>query len=302
MIRLRLLGMAAALAAFAGIASAAAPVPPQKELTGTLKRIKDSGVVRMGYRDSAVPLSYLDREGRPAGYSIDLCLAIAEEIAASIGGRRPRFEFYLVTPETRIEQIVNGRLDLECGATSNTEERRARVAFSPVIFVAGTRLMVKRGSSIHSMRDLEGRSLVAVAATSNARAMLALGPGKVRNLRLVHASGYNEAFAMLEAGLVEAMAADDVLIEAFLAERNLRERYIMVGSPLTHEPYGIMFARDDPGIAHMVQAAFERLATTGELRRLYDRWFVGTLPSGRKLGIPMNAMLVKEFQALGMAP
>lgn len=290
------------LPALAAPTSRPAPPPVAKELTGTLKRVKETGILRMGYRANAVPFSYLGRDGQPAGYSVDLCLAIAEEIAASIGGRRPRFEFFLVSPESRIDDVVSGRVDLECGSTSNTEERSNRVSFSPVIFVAGTRLLVKRGAAIHSLRDLEGKTVVAVAATTNARAMVALGSGKVRNMRVTNAPGYEPAFAMLEAGTADAMAADDVLIEAFLADRNLRDRYIMVGDPLTHEAYGIVYARDDAGMAGMIDAAFRRLATTGELRKTYDRWFVNTLPSGRRLGVPMNAMLEKEFRGLGMPP
>ena len=282
--------------------SPAAAPPPARELAGTLKRIKDAGVVRMGYRAAATPFSYLGRDGQPTGYSVDLCLAIAEEIAASIGGRRPRFEFLMVTPESRIDDVASGRIDLECGSSSNNEERRARVAFSPVIFVAGTRLLVKRGSTIHSLRDLEGKTVVAVAATTNARSMMALGAGRVRNMRVTQLAGYEAAFAMLESGAADAMAADDILIEAFLAERNLRERYIMVGDPLTHEAYGIMFAHDDPGIAAMVHAAFTRIAATGELRKVYERWFVNTLPTGRRIGVPMNAMLEKEFRGLGLPP
>ena len=290
-----------ACSAFETPAAEALP-PSPRELTGTLKRIQDTGTIRFGYRESASPFSYVGRDGLPAGYSIDICLSIGEEIAASMGGRRPRFEFVLVTPETRIDLVASGRIDLECGATSNTEERRARVAFSPVIFVAGTRLLVKRGSSIHSLRDLEGKAVVVVAATSNSRAMLALGPAKVRNMRVTHAYGYEEAFMKLDADMVEAMAADDILIEAFIADRNLRDRYIVVGDPFTHEPYGIAFARDDPAFAAIVQAAFVRLATTGELRKTYDRWFVNTLPSGTRFGIPMNTLLEKEFRGLGMPP
>jgi glutamate/aspartate transport system substrate-binding protein len=279
---------------------AAAPAVPQAELSGTLKRIRDAGVVRMGYRDAAIPFSYRGSEGRPVGYSVDLCLAIAEEIAAAIGGPRPRFEFYMVTTASRIDQVAGGRLDLECGTTSNTEERQARVAFSPVIFVAGTRLLVPRGSGVHSLRDLEGKRVVGVAATSNARAMVALGPAKVRNLRVTNAAGYEVAFSMLAAGTADAMAADDILIESLLDERGLRDQYVMVGDPITHEPYGIVFARGDPAMAAVVQAAFRRLASTGELRRIYERWFVQALPSGRRLGIPMNTLLEKEFRALGM--
>ena len=160
--------MLAALLA-AGDAGAQIDEPPARTLTGALKRIKASGVVRIGYRAQAIPFSYEARAGQPWGYSIDLCEAIVEDIAREIGVASLRTEYRRVTPSDRIDQVVDGRIDLECGASTNTAERRTRVAFSPLTFVSGTRLLVRRGGPVHSLRDLAGRRVVVARGTTNAR-------------------------------------------------------------------------------------------------------------------------------------
>jgi glutamate/aspartate transport system substrate-binding protein len=275
--------------------------PPVHALTGTLKRIRDAGLVRIGYREAAVPFSYARAGGEPWGYSIDLCLAIVEDLSAAVGGRPLRVEYRLVTPANRIEQVAEGRIDLECGSTTSNAERRQRVAFSPVIYIAGTRLLVKRGSAVRSLRDLGGKAVVAVAGTTNARAMVALGAGQVRNLRVLTAASYEQALTMLATDAVDAMAADDVLIAGLLDERGLRDRYVMVGEALTREPYGITFARD-AAMEDVVRATFARLAASRELRLVYNRWFVRTLPSGARVNLPMSTELERAFQILGLPP
>ena len=162
----------------AGDAIAQIDEPPARTLTGVLKRIKASGVVRIGYRAQAVPFSYEAREGQPWGYSIDLCEAIVEDIAREIGVASLRTEYRRVTPADRIEQVADGRIDLECGSSTNTAERRTRVAFSPLIFVSGTRLLVRRGAPVHSLRDLAGRRVVVVRGTTNADVMRQLAAGR----------------------------------------------------------------------------------------------------------------------------
>jgi glutamate/aspartate transport system substrate-binding protein len=255
-----------------------------------LERIKQQGTVRIGYRANAAPFSRAGTDGRPQGYSIDLCHAIVEDLSAALGGRSLRIEYRLVTPEDRLDQVTGERVDLECGATTNTEERRKRVAFSPPIFVAGTRLLVKRGNPLHSMRDMVGRTIVTVTGTTNARAMLELGSGRAQNLRLTTARSYEQALAQLDLGEADALAADDILIMGFLEGRGLRDNYIMVGDPLTQDIYGVTFARD-PALADAVNVTFARLAASRELRSLYDKWF---LP----LGLPMGAYLESLFQGL----
>jgi glutamate/aspartate transport system substrate-binding protein len=296
--------VAACVAMAAAIPASAQPFgePPARELTGVLKRIKATGAVHIGYRVGAVPFAFVSRDGGVSGYSIDICHAIVEEIAEATGGRPLRVEYRRVTPADRVDQVADGRVDLECGATTGTAERRARVAFSPLIFVAGTRLMVKRGSAIRSDRDLAGRKVAVASGTTNEAAMrrLAAQPGRAFEVQV--ADGFAQAFGRLAEGTVDALAADDILVAGFLAERDPRGAYAMVGGPLSHEPYGIMFAKDDAPLAQAVQVAFRRLAESGEIRRIYDKWFMRTLPSGARIALPMGTQLRRAFELIGLSP
>ena len=272
--------------------------PEARPLTGALKRIHDAGVVRIGYREGAVPFAARGKTGEPYGYSIDLCRAIVEDLASAIGHRHLAVEFRKVTPADRIDQVVDGRIDLECGATTNTAERRERVAFSPIIFIAGTQLLVRRGSPIRSMRDLTGRTVVAVTGTTNEQVMRSLTT-KVRGLRVESAADYPAALDQLQRGQADAFAADNVLLAAYRAEHGLQKSTAIVGEQLSYEPYGIMFARDE-ALAAQVLSTFRRLAATRELAVLYNTWFLRPLPSGVRLDVPMSPALLRSFGALGM--
>ena len=283
---------------------AAQPIdePAARPLTGVLRRIKDTGVVHLGYRQSAVPFSFASQSGRPLGYSIDLCHAIVEDIASAIGGDALRLEYRLVTPTNRIDQVVEGKIDLECGTTTSTTERRQRVAFSPLIFIAGTRLLVKRGAPIHSLRDLNGRTVIVVRGTTNEAAMKGLAADRARNIHLLVADDYPAALAKLKAGDGSALAADDVLMVGLLAAQRLGKEYAIVGELLSYEPYGIMFAKDDAPLAEAVKSTFIRLATSREIRSIYNQWFMRPLPSGVRLGLPFSGHLERSFEILGLPP
>ena len=263
-----------------------------------LARIKEAGSVHIGYRENAVPFSWSTAGAPPRGYSIDLCLAIVADLSKA-AGKALAVEYRIVTPESRLDMVSQRRIDLECGSTTVTEEREARVAFSPLIFVGGTRLLVKRGKALHSLRDLSGKTIVAVAGTTNARALLAMA-SRPRDMRVRTTRGYDEAITMLDTDNADALAADDVLLAGLLAERKWQDRFIVVGDPLTKEPYAIAFPRDDPALAAAVHNTFVRLATSGELRRIYGKWFLQPLPGGAALGLPMGAHLVSVFKELGL--
>ena len=267
---------------------------------GTLARIKESGTVRIGYRENAAPFSWSTAGAAPRGYSIDLCLAIVEDLSMA-AGKPLRVQYRMVTPETRLDMVTQGHIDLECGSTTVTEERQARVAFSPLIFVGGTRLLVKRGNALYSLRDLSGKTVVAVAGTTNARALLAQA-GRTRDIRLRTTRSYDEAVTMLDTDNADALAADDVLLAGLLIERRWQDRFIVVGDPLTREPYAIAFPRDDAALAASVHGTFVRLATTNELRRVYGKWFLQPLPTGAALGLSMGAHLSSVFKELGLPP
>jgi glutamate/aspartate transport system substrate-binding protein len=258
--------------------------------------------VRIGVREAAVPFASINSSGQASGYSVDLCLAIVDDMAKAIGVNAVRVEYRRVTPANRIEQVAKGRIDLECGATTNTAERRERVAFSPPTFIAGTQLLVKRGSPVRSVRDLSGHKVVVVRHTTNEAAMQRWASEAKRGLRLVVAEDYEAALARVASGEVTALAADDVLLIGYIAERNLRREYAVVGEALSYEPYGIMYAKDDEAMRLLVHSTFKRLATTGEIRSIYNKWFVRSLPSGMQLSWPMNTHLALTFELLGMPP
>ena len=294
-------GLLAAVVFLAGTAAHAQTDEPEaRALSGVLKRIKDAGFVRIGYRENSIPFSFAGAGSAPYGYSIDLCNAIVEDIAAAVGGRELGVRYVRVTSTDRIDQVVQGSIDLECGSTTNNAERRRRVAFSPLIFVAGTRLLVKRGSPVHSVVQLAGRKVLVVAGTTNEAAMRQIALRRVTGMQIVTAGAYPEAYARLAAGEADALGADDVLLAGYLAEKGLRGQYTIVGELLSYEPYGIAFARDDAALAEVVYRSFERLATSRELRWIYNKWFLRALPSGERLAVPMSAELERSFQILGL--
>lgn len=294
--------LAAAMVLAAAEGAHAQPGDEPRALAGALKRMKESGVVRIGYRGGAVPFAFAGPDGRPHGYSIDICHAIVEDIAEAAGAVALRVEYRVVTPADRVDQVAGGRVDLECGATTGTGERRERVAFSPLIFVAGTRLLVKRGSAIRTERNLPGRRVAVARGTTNEAAMRTLASRAGHAFDLKVADGFAQALEWIAEGAVDAVAADDVLIAGFLASRDPRGNYAMVGEPLSHEPYGIMFAKGDAALAGAVAAAFRRLATTREIVWIYDKWFLRGLPSGIRLGLPMSLQLRRSFEILGLPP
>jgi glutamate/aspartate transport system substrate-binding protein len=176
------------------------------------------------------------------------------------------------------------------------------VAFSPLVFVAGTRLLVRQGSPVRSVRDLAGRKVAVARGTTNEQAMNQLAALRKRSFAVLAADDYEQALQKLAAGEVDALAADDILLTGYIAEKGLRGRYAVVGELLSYEPYGIMFARGDAPLAEAVDATFRRLATSREIRWIYNKWFLRPLPSGIRLGLPMSAELQRSFEVLGLPP
>ncbi|MBV9362457.1 MAG: amino acid ABC transporter substrate-binding protein [Betaproteobacteria bacterium] len=271
------------------------------ELIGTLAKARAAGALTIAYRESSVPFSYLSDRGEPIGYSIELCRKLAEAIGDSVG-RELALKWLPVTSESRIDAIVSGRADLECGSTTSNLERQKVVAFSPVIFVAGTKLLVKRGSSIRSYRDLRGKTVVATAGTTNAQAMQEVQRRFKIDFRLTSARDHAESYAQLEAGKADAFASDDVLLYGLVAQRKSQAQFQVVGEFLSYDPYGIMFRKGDPQFAELVQRTFHDLAEDGEIERQYTRWFLRRLPSGQAVNLPMSPQLETLIRAMAARP
>lgn len=270
-------------------------------LSGRLQRIKASGVVRLGYRENAIPFSYLGPDAKPVGYSLDLCDAIAATIAEDLAVPL-NVESVRVTAQDRIQQVVSGAVDLECGSTTNTAERRRQVAFSPVIFITGTRIAVPRGSAIRGVAGLAGRNVAVVRGTTNEAAMREVSRLRKLGLTFVVTDSYPDALALFGAGKADALAADEVLLLGLLAETGRTRDFRLVGELLSFEPYGIMYPRDDPALAEVVDRTLRNLAASREIVWIYDRWFVRPLPSGRRLNLPMSPQLRRAFELIGLPP
>jgi glutamate/aspartate transport system substrate-binding protein len=271
-------------------------------LSGTLKRIAQSGTIRLGYRIDAAPFSFVSRAGEVHGYSIDLCRAIAAAIGEEIGGASPRVEFRQVTAADRLDRVATGEVDLECGSTTNTAARRERVAFSPLIFITGTRLAVRRDAGIRGLADLAGRSVAVVRGTTNEAALRGIVARQGLRVGIVATDDLVQAFELLASGRVDAVGGDDVLLVGHLVRTGTRARHAVVGALLTFERYGIAYPRDDLQLTAVVERAMGDLARAGELRAIYNKWFVRTLPNGERLGMPMGPELRRSFEMLGMPP
>jgi glutamate/aspartate transport system substrate-binding protein len=288
-----------------GGADLTAPPPGSEEstpaiLSGTLKKVRDSSVVVIGYRDASFPFSFVQQgASRPLGYSIDLCIGIVDEIVRELGGNPTRTVFAPVTADSRTEAVTSGKVDLECGSTTSNAERQRSVAFSPIIYVAGTKLLVKRSSGISSYRDLGGKTLVVTSGTTNEAAMKQLNDKYKLGIAIVSARDHDESYNMLADGKADAFATDDVLLYGFIITRKAEAAMAVVGDFITYEPYGIMFRRDDPLMAAAVNRAFLAMARARALADIYRRWFLQPGPNGGSLSLPMSAQLSEVFRGLG---
>jgi glutamate/aspartate transport system substrate-binding protein len=276
------------------------PSVSAQELTGTLKKIKDSKTVTLGYRASSIPFSYLNKSREPIGYSIDLCNEVVKEISSEFQGVEIGVNYKLVRAETRIAAVGSGEIDLECGSTTANFERKKQVAFSPVFFVAGTKLLVPRSSSISSYRDLRDTTVVVTAGTTNEAAVRAISDKQRLGIKIVVGKDHDESFAMLKEGKADAFATDDVLLYGLVATTKSEDQFHVVGEFLSYDPYGLMYRKDDPDFAAVVDRTFSRLAQSRELVQLYNKWFQQRLPTGEILNLPMSPQLEEIFRVQGV--
>jgi len=268
-------------------------------LSGTLKKIRDSGTITLGYRESSLPFSYLNKRQQPIGYSIDLCREIVEEASTELDGMDIRIALAPVTSADRLDKVKSGAVDLECGSTTSNLQRQKDVAFSPIFFVAGTKLMVPKASTVQSYRGLAGKTVVVTAGTTNEAALRTLSDRQKLGITIVTAPDHGQSLALLVAGTADAFATDDVLLYGFIATEPSARDMKVVGDYLSYDPYGLAYRRDDPAFAAAVDHAFARMAAERRLTELYNKWFLRRLPTGETLNLPMSPQLEEIFRVLG---
>jgi glutamate/aspartate transport system substrate-binding protein len=282
----------------------AAPAQAQEQaaptaLTGTLAKARETGAITIGYRESSVPFSYLNARKEPIGYSIELCRALVTAIEDAVN-RSLTIKWVPVTSDSRIDAVASGKVDLECGSTTNNLERQKRVSFSPTMFVSGTKVLVKKGSPIKSFRDLAGRKVAVTAGTTNEKTLRDLSEKFKLNINLQVTRDHAESFGLVKSGQADAFATDDVLLYGLIAQDAAKADYEVVGDFLSYDPYGIMYRKDDPQLNKVVVDTFQVLAEDGEIERQYKRWFLRKLPSGESINLPMSAQLETIIQTMSV--
>src|SRR5580693_559268 len=267
-------------------------------LSPTLAKIKSTHVVHLGYRESSPPFSFLDQANRPIGYSLELCEAIVDEIGVEVDDSGLRIEYVKVTSDDRIPAVVQGKIDLECGSTTANAERAKQVAFAPLMFVAGTKLMVPKHSTISAPKDLLGKTVVVTKGTTNEQAMRAVDKKFTLGLNIVTGSDHEQSYQMLVDGKVDAFATDDILLYGLIARHKSQDKFRVTGDYLSYDPYGIMFRKGEPQLAAVVERTFRKLGTNHDLVPLYNKWFTARLPTGERLNVAISPQLEDSFKAL----
>jgi len=292
------LSLAACLLATA----ASAQTGGSEGLSPTLANIKNTHVVRLGYRESSPPFSFLDQANRPIGYSLELCEAVVDEIGVEVDDPNLKIAYVKVTSDDRIPAVVQNKIDLECGSTTANAERAKQVAFSPLMFVAGTKLMVPKASSVAAVTDLKGKTVVVTKGTTNEQAMHSVDKKFSLGLNIVTAADHEQSYQMLVDGKADTFATDDILLYGLIGRHKSQDKFRVTGDYLSYDPYGIMFRKGEPQLNAVVERAFRKLGSNHDLIPLYNKWFVSRLPTGERLNVAISPQLEEAFHVLDDSP
>ena len=274
----------ARILAAAAVALLLPGVAPAQELTGTLKKIKDGGTIAIGYREQSVPFSFRGADGQPAGYSIDLCQRIATGVQQQLKLSKLDVKWVAVTPENRIQSVVNGTVDLECGSTTNSLSRQEQVDFSHMTFVDGASMLVKKSDRMTAFQDLNGKKIAIIPGTTTDGAVRNALQKAFVNAQIVPVKEHREGMTMLEKGTVDAYASDRTLLIGLAVTASDPSQYAISEQYFSYEPYGFMLRRGDAPFRLAVNRVLSSLYRSREVLQIYGRWF-------GKLGEPGNLLL-----------
>jgi glutamate/aspartate transport system substrate-binding protein len=282
--------LVATLGLFAGAAHA--------QDAGTLKKIKDTGVISLGYRESSIPFSYYDEQQNVIGYSHEFMMKIVDAVKQKLNTPGLKIRLTPVTPQNRIPLVQNGTVDLECGSTTNNVEREQQVTFSNTIFVIGTRLMTRKDSGIKDWLDLKGKTVVTTAGTTSERLLRRMNQDKGMGMNIISAKDHEEAFQALASGRASAFMMDDALLAGERAKSGHPAEFVILGAPQSEEAYGCMMRKNDPEFKKVVDGAIAKIETSGEADQIYQKWFESPIPpKGLNLNFPENDAIRALFKS-----
>ena len=264
-----------------------------QDLTGTLKKIKDSGTVTIGNRESSVPFSYLDDKQQPVGYSMDLCHKIVDALKAELKMPGLKVAYTPITSQNRITLTQNGTIDMDCGSTTNSVDRQKQVSFGVTTYVTGVKMLVKANSGIKDLAQLDGKPVVTTTGTTSDTLIKQNEKGKNIDVKNIYGKDHADSFLMVESGRAAAFVMDDVLLAGLIANAKNPKDFAIVGDPFRVEPYGIMIRKDDPQFKALVDKTLAGLMKSGEIVKIYDKWFLNPIPPK---GVNMNLPMSKELK------
>src|SRR5437868_15196040 len=266
----------------------ASPVLAQ-ELTGTLKKIKDTGAIALRHRESSVPFSYYDDKQQVVSYAMDLCYRIVDAVKKELKADTLEVKLNPVTSATRIPLMANGTIDLECGSTTNNLERQKQVSFTTTHFVTANRFVSKKTADLKTVDDLKGKTIVSTSGTTNIKQITEIGAQKGLNLNIIPAKDHAEAFLMVETGRAAALVMDDILLYSLVSSSKSPQDYVISADALSVEPYGIMLPRGDAPFKKVVDESMIATYKSGTINAIYQKWFLQPIPpKGINLNVPMS--------------
>jgi glutamate/aspartate transport system substrate-binding protein len=285
------------------VAGVAAPAHAD-ELTGTLKKLKDTGTITLGVRDSSLPFSYLDEKQKVVGYTIDICMKVVDEIKSELKLDKLEVKENFVTSSTRIPLMANGAIDLECGSTTNNADRQKQVAFSNSHFLTASRFASKKSEKMDKVDDLKGKSVVSVSGSVNLVQLNKANAARALGVNVLTAKDVAEAFLLLETDRAQAFVMDDIQLVTMIAASKDPSIYTVSSDAFSDpEPFGIMLRKDDSPFKAVVDRATSKLYKSAEIEKIYNRWFMEPIPPrGLVINVPMPASMKKSFQSPSDSP
>ncbi|MEW6695533.1 Glutamate/aspartate import solute-binding protein [Tepidimonas thermarum] len=272
--------------------TAAAALSAHAQANDTLAKIKSSGAVTMGVRESSGVLSYTLGDGRYTGYHVEICQRVLADIQKQLGLAKLDIKYQPVTSQNRIPLVQNGTVDIECGSTTNNTARQRDVAFAVTTFVEEVRIAVKANSGIQSIKDLAGKNVATTTGTTSVQTLRKHERAAGVDFKEVYGKDHADSFLLLESGRADAFVMDGSLLAGLIARSKNPADFKIVGEVLSVEPIAIMMRKDDPAFKKAVDDSIIAMMKSGDIAKIYDKWFMQpTPPNGVRMNMPMSETL-----------
>lgn len=267
-----------------------------EELTGTLKKVDETGVIAVGIQEGSIPFSYIDGNQKVIGFSVDICSIFADEIGKKLG-KKVETNYVTVTTSNRIPLLMNGTIDLLCGSATNSEERQRQVDFTNTHFVAANAFVARKDKNLKKIDDLKGKTVVSTAGSTNIGQLSAVNAERKLGMNIIGAKEHFEAFLMLETGRADAYVLDDIALAVAVARSKEPDAYALAEEAFSlPQPMGIMLRKDDPQFKALLNETTRELYGSSRISELYTKWFESPVPpSGVNFRYPMPAALKHAY-------